>query len=126
MPRQGRAMPARLPQRAGNATSARRDPGFREERELGRCQEMTETWRMRGRRMMWTGMIGFIVGLVALAVCLILPAALGPNVSWGEAMLGIIPSGVLTLAFLVLMLIGMATMMSHQQDRSQRRSRRDD
>ena len=62
-------------------------------------------------------MIGFIVGLVALAVCLILPAALGPNVSWGEAMLGIIPAGVLTLVFLVLMLIGMASMVSSTSPR---------
>ena len=81
---------------------------------------------MRGRGLMWTGLIGFIVGLVALLICLLLPLILGPNVSWGEAMMGIIPSGVLTLVFLVLMLIGMATLVSSRQDEPRRRSRRDE
>ena len=81
---------------------------------------------MRGRGLMWTGLIGFIVGLIALLICLLLPVVLGPNVSWGEAMMGIIPTGVLTLVFLVLMLIGMATLMSSRQDEPRRRSRRDE
>ncbi|MCI0684817.1 MAG: hypothetical protein L0Y71_22195 [Gemmataceae bacterium] len=81
---------------------------------------------MPGKRLMWTGLIGFVVGLIALLICLLLPVVAGPNVSWGEAMLGIIPSGVLTLVFLVLMLIGMATLMSNQQDRPRRRSHREE
>ena len=81
---------------------------------------------MRGRGLMWTGLIGFIVGLIALLICLLLPVVLGPNVSWSEAMMGIIPSGGLTLVFLVLMLIGMATLVSSRQDEPRPRSRRDE
>jgi uncharacterized membrane protein len=81
---------------------------------------------MPGKRMMWTGLIGCIAGLIALAVCLILPLALGPNVSWGEAMLGIIPSALLTIIFLVLMLIGMAMAMGGDDGRRRRRSREQD
>lgn len=73
---------------------------------------------MRGKRMMWTGLIGFVVGLIALLICLMLPVVLGPNVSWGEAALGIIPAGILTLVFLVLMLIGMATAVGSQSSRA--------
>jgi hypothetical protein len=75
---------------------------------------------MPGKRLMWTGLIGFIVGLIALLVCLLLPVALGPNVSWGEAMLGIIPSAILAVVFLVLMLIGMATAVSSAGERRRR------
>lgn len=81
---------------------------------------------MRGRGLMWTGLIGFVVGLLALVVCLLLPVLAGPNVSWSEAMLGIIPSGVLTLVFLVLTMIGLAMMLNSQQIDSPRRHRRRD
>ena len=83
---------------------------------------------MPGKRLMWTGLIGFVVGLIVLLVCLLLPVALGPNVSWGEAMLGIIPAAVFTVIFLVVMLVGMATALSSQGDdgRPRRRSRHDE
>lgn len=81
---------------------------------------------MPGKRLMWTGLIGFVAGLLVLLVCLLLPAVLGPNVSWGEAMLGIIPAAVLTVIFLVLMLVGMAMAVSSQGDGDGRRRSRDD
>lgn len=80
---------------------------------------------MRARGLMWTGLIGFIVGLAALVVCLLLPVLAGPNISWSEAMLGIIPSGALALVFLVLAMIGMALMLNSKQSRPPRRRRRE-
>ena len=77
-------------------------------------------------RLMWTGLIGFVIGLIALIICLLLPVIAGPNVSWGEAMFGILPAGGLTLVFLVLMLVGMASAMSHRDSGGRRRRRDDD
>lgn len=82
---------------------------------------------MRG--LFWTGLIGFIVSLLALIFCLLLPIINGPRTSWGEAMAGIIPAGVLTLVFLVLFIVGLTATVNRPGDdweRSRRSPRRHD
>jgi hypothetical protein len=73
-----------------------------------------------------TGMIGFLLSLAVLGVSLLLPVAMGPNVSWGEAMMGVIPGALFSLVFLGVMLIGLFQMLNGSREQPRKRHYEDE
>lgn len=61
-----------------------------------------------------TAAIGTLVSMVALAVSLLLPALMGPGISWDEAKLGYIPAGAAFLIFNALFVISSTTAAAQQ------------
>ena len=81
---------------------------------------------MRGKRTFLIGLIGLGVSLVALLISLLLPALNAPRIRWGEAMVGIIPSAVLSVAFLIMLVLGLFAQMNERYERLEKRTRRSD
>ncbi len=73
--------------------------------------------------MFWIGLIGLIVAGLALLIFLLLPLLTNGRASWREAAIGIIPSAVFTVGFLIVMLLGLT---NPPRGARRRRRRRDD